>query len=229
MLAADVMTTAVLTVQPTMTVRETAQLFVTNRISGAPVVDAQGRVVGMISEGDLLHREELETHESARSWWLNFFAASSRDAADYVKSHARTVEDVMTQDVISVNETATLSEIADLLETHRIKRVPVLRGGMLVGIVSRANLIQALASAPEDDAPAQAASDAEIRARLLGEIAGRKWSYVGRNLMVRDGVVHLWGSFWSSEEIHAARVAAENIPGVRRVEEHIDREVLTGI
>ena len=224
MRAFDVMTTSVVSIKPEMTVRETAKIFVEQRISGAPVVDVNGQLVGMISEGDLLHREEIETDGDRRPRWLSFFSRMDGDAQRYVKSHARKVEDVMTSQVISVDETTSLQEIADLLETKHIKRVPVLRAGKLVGIVSRSNLIQALASTSDDEVQIASPSDAEIRALLMGEIAGQKWSYVGRNVVVRDGIVHLWGSVWSSDEIRATRIAAENIPGIKGVEEHIETQ-----
>jgi len=221
MRAIDVMTTAVVSVKPETTIRETAKTLVEQRISGTPVVDANGNLVGMISEGDLLHREELDTEDRRRSWWLTLFS-SSRDASDYVMSHARKVQDVMTEKVITVDEMTPLRKIADILETHRIKRVPVMRGDKLVGIVSRSNLMQALASSEDEPKPAVTASDAEIRSMLMSKISGRKWSYIGRNVIVHDGVVHLWGSAWSENEIHAARVAAESLPGVKGVEEHIE-------
>jgi CBS domain-containing protein len=221
MRAIDVMTTAVVSVKPETTVRETAKIFVEQGISGAPVVDANGKLVGMVSEGDLLHREELDTEEHRRSWWLNLFS-SSREAIDYVKSHGQKVQDVMTEKVITVDEMTPLAKIADILETNRIKRVPVMRGDKLVGIVSRSNLIQALASSPDEAKPAMTASDGEIRAMLMDKISGRKWSYIGRNVIVRDGIVHLWGSLWSADEMHATRVAAEDLPGVKGVEEHIE-------
>jgi len=220
--AIDIMTSTVVTVTPETTVLDTAKLFVKHGISGAPVVDENGQVLGLISEGDLLHREELNTDQDGRSWWLKLFSSSSHDAQSYVKSHARRVRDVMTEPVISVDAKTPLHEIADLLETHHIKRVPVLQAGKLIGIVSRANLIQALASTADELPSADSPPDDEIRAMLMGEIAGKKWSYVGRNVVVRNGVVHLWGSIWSAEEVHAARIAAENIPGVKGIEEHIE-------
>jgi len=227
--AKDVMTTEVVTLRPETTVREAAKLFVARHISGAPVVDGSGTLVGMLSEGDLLHRQELDTDESRRSRWLSMLF-SANQAADYVKSHASTVGDVMTHNVISVEEHTSLQDIANLFELRRIKRVPVLRAGKLVGIVSRANLVQALATTPVEERGAAAMSDAEIRATLMGELAGRKWSYIGRNVIVRDGVVHLWGSVWSSEEIRAARVAAQGIAGVKGVEEHIEtHEIMPGL
>jgi CBS domain-containing protein len=217
----DVMTTTVISVKPEMTVRDAAKVLVENGISGAPVLDASSRLVGMLSEGDLIHRTELETAERRRSWWLDRLAAS-RDADDYVKSHGVAVADVMTQDVVSVDETTPLGEVANLMETKHIKRLPVLRDGRLVGIVSRANLVQALASAPPEPAPEVASSDREIRAMLMGELSGHPWAFAGRNIVVRDGVVHLWGVIWSTDAVQAMRVAAQGIPGVKGFEDHTE-------
>ncbi|MFP3563321.1 CBS domain-containing protein [Paraburkholderia sp. SIMBA_030] len=221
MRASDVMTSNVVSAKPDMTVSEVARLLVDKGISGAPVIDATGHVVGMISEGDLLHREELGTDQRRRSWWLDLFS-SGNDAKDYIKTHAQTVQDVMTAPVISVDEDTPLSEVANIMETRRIKRVPVTKAGQLVGIVSRANLVQALASAPQEPAPDVALSDREIRAALMGEMTGHNWAFAGRNIVVSDGVVHLWGIFHSMEAVQAVRVAAESIPGVKRVEDHTE-------
>jgi CBS domain-containing protein len=221
MRASDVMTSNVISVTPDMTVREVARLFVDNGISGAPVLDPNGHVAGMISEGDLLRRSEIGTDERTRTSWLDLWSAS-HDARDYIKTHAAKVRDVMTTDVVTVEPDTPLSEVASMLERRRIKRVPVTNAGRLVGIVSRANLVQALASVP-DEPPTQATfSDAEIRAMLMGELAGRKWSFAGRNLVVTNGVVHLWGVFHSMEAVDAVRVAAQNIPGVKSVEDHTE-------
>ncbi|RQH02788.1 CBS domain-containing protein [Paraburkholderia dinghuensis] len=220
MRALDVMTTNVVTVKPDMTVRDAAALLVERHISGAPVVDAGGRLVGIISEGDLLRRVELGTDKTRRGRWLDFFAARA-DADAYVKSHANRVEDVMTHDVICVGEEESLSKIATIMETRGVKRVPILRDGQVVGIVSRSNLLQALASrAPEPETVS--ATDREIREQLMSELEGRPWSFAGRNLVVEDGVVHLWGIFSSMEAVQAVRVAAERIPGVRSVEDHTE-------
>lgn len=221
MLALDVMTTTVISVKPETTVRDAAKVLADRRISAVLVIDAQGTLVGVVSEGDLIHRAELDTHEHRRSWWLDLFS-SDRKAADYVKSHARTVQDVMTTDVISVEDVTPLREIAHILETHRIKRVPVMRAGRVVGIVSRANLVQALASAPEQPAPDVPATDRAIREALKRELEGQPWAFAGRNVVVRDGVVHVWGTFHSVEAVQAVRVAAEAIPGVKRVEDHTE-------
>src|SRR5262245_51233763 len=150
MRAADVMTSEVISVDPDMSVHALAALLSERGISGVPVVDAEGRVIGIVSEGDLLHRIETGTQRRTgrrRSWWLEGIASDREQARDYVKSHARTVKDVMTRDVVSVSDTTELAEIANLLETKRIKRVPVVRDRKLVGIVSRANLVRALAIA----------------------------------------------------------------------------------
>src|SRR5215471_11763246 len=147
MRAMDIMTTEVITVAPTTSVQEVAKLLSERGISGVPVVDADNRVVGILSEGDLLHRVETGTERTTRerrSWWLDSLA--SNQARDYVKSHARTARDVMTGDVISVDEMTPLADVAMLLETKRVKRLPVLREGKLVGIVSRANLVRAIAA-----------------------------------------------------------------------------------
>jgi CBS domain-containing protein len=220
MYALDVMTTVVVSVKPEMTVQAAAKVLVEQRISGAPVVDAQGHLVGMLSEGDLIHRAEIDTAEHRHSWWLDLFSRG-REAAEYIKSHGRKVEDVMTTDVISVEEMTPLSEVANILETRRIKRVPVVRAGELVGIVSRANLVQALASIPEQPTPAADISDGEIRTRLMAELSGHKWAFVERNIVVSDGIVHLWG-YRPVEEVRAMRVAAEGIPGVKGVADHTE-------
>ncbi|MFM0239142.1 CBS domain-containing protein [Paraburkholderia phytofirmans] len=221
MRASDVMTSNVISVTPEMTVREVARIFVDNGISGAPVLDHDGHVAGMISEGDLLRRAEIGTDERTRTSWLDFWSASE-EARDYIKTHALKVRDVMTTDVVTVQPETQLGEVAGILETRRIKRVPVTDAGRLVGIVSRANLVQALASVPDEPASDVTLSDGEIRAMLMGELAGRKWSFAGRNIVVTDGVVHLWGIFHSLEAVEAVRVAAQTIPGVKRVEDHTE-------
>jgi CBS domain-containing protein len=225
MRAMDVMTTDVITVDPETTVQAMATLLAERGISGAPVIDANGRLVGIVSEGDLLHRAEIGTarrhRERRRSWWLDHFA--SELARDYVKSHGRTVRDIMTRDVVTATENTDLGDVAALLEAKRIKRVPITRDGKVIGIISRANLVRALAAtkgAPlregEDD-------DRTIRARLLAELGREEWAKVWpEDIIVRDGVVHFWlSSDAPQENKQALRVAAETTPGVRGVEEHV--------
>jgi len=236
MRAMDVMTTGVITVAPDTSVQAVAKLLCEKGISGVPVVDAADRLVGIVSEGDLLHRVETGTERRpgrlvarTRSWWLDTIAAYQELARDYVKAHGRTARDVMTRDVISVTDTTELADIAMLLETNRIKRVPVLRNGMLVGIVSRANLVRAMAVTKSDPAIEADNDDRTIRDKLLAELKGQEWFKVqdwfkiwAPDIIFRDRVVHFWLSAdQPEEERRALRIAAENIAGVRRVEEHI--------
>ena len=225
MRAMDVMTTDVITVDPDMTVQDFAKLLAERGISGAPVVDASGRLVGIVSEGDLLHRAEIGTarrhRERRRSWWLDHY--SSDLAREYVKAHGRTVKDTMTRDVVTVTEDTDLGEVAALLEAKRIKRVPVTRDGKVVGIISRANLVRALAATKGMPPRETEHDDRTIRARLLAELGREEWAKVWpEDIVVRDGVVHFWlSSDEPDEKKQALRVAAGTVPGVRRVEEHV--------
>ena len=221
MRAMDVMTSKVITVDENASVTTVAKLLAERGISAVPVVDSENRVIGMVSEGDLLHRAETGT-ERRQSWWLEMMASTNRLAGDYIKSHSGNVKDVMTRDVLSVTETTSVADIAILLETNRIKRVPVLRDGKLVGIVSRANLVRALAMTINEPTSSTEADDRTIRDNLLAELKAQRWAEVApANITVKDGVVHLWSSYLSEQEKRALVVAAENIPGVRRVEDHM--------
>jgi CBS domain-containing protein len=218
MRARDVMVRAVATTTPETTVETVARLMINLRISGVPVLDRNGWLVGIVTEGDLLRRAETGT-ERRRSRWSERFSQNSRLAAEYIKSHARRVEDIMTREVVSVGELATLAEIAELMETRRIKRVPVVHDGKIVGIVSRADLLQVLASGGA--ATADEENDRVIRDRLLAELRKQEWANSAEsNVVVSDGVVHFWGTVGSEEERRALRVVAENIPGVRGIEDH---------
>ena len=220
MRAMDVMTSEVITVDENASVQAVAKLLAERGISAVPVVDKDNRVIGMVSEGDLLHRAETGT-ERRRSWWLEMMASTNKLAGDYVKSHSGKVKDVMTRDVVSVVETTPVADIAILLETNRIKRVPVVRDGKLVGIVSRANLVRALGMTISEPSSTEA-DDRTIRDKLLAELKAQRWAEVSpANVTVKDGVVHLWSSYLSEQEKRALLVAAENIPGVRRVEDHM--------
>jgi CBS domain-containing protein len=224
MRATDIMTTDVITVEPHMTVQGLATLLAERGISGAPVVDATGRLVGVVSEGDLLHRAEIGTARRhrvrRRSWWLDHFAADA--ARDYVKSHGRTVNDIMSRDVVTVTEETELADVAALLEARRVKRVPVVRGDQVVGIISRANIVRAVGATKGAPARDGENDDRSIRARLLAELGREEWAKVWpEDIIVRDGVVHFWLSDDEPEEKQEAlRVAAETIAGVRGVEQH---------
>jgi CBS domain-containing protein len=219
--AADVMTPDVICATPETPVSELIRLMLDNRISALPVVE-DGRIVGIVSEGDLLRRVETGT-EPHPSRWLELVTSSSRLAADYTKTHGRKAAEVMTREVITVSEFTPIDEIAHLLEARRIKRVPVVRDGRLVGIVSRRNLLQALGS--RLSAQPVAADDRTIRDAFYGELRRQAWadSPSSINAVVSNGVVHLWGIPLDDEQRQAMVVAAENIPGVRAVEDHMER------
>ena len=219
--AADVMTTDVITVTPETPVRDIAKLLYTMRISGVPVVDPNRAVIGLVSEGDLMKHVDV-IGEQRRSWWLTLFVGESMLAHDYAKTHGRRAQDVMTSEVITVMPTASLAEIASTLERNRIKRVPVVQDGRLVGIVTRGNLLQALATI--DVSKPASLDDRTIRERLLAELDAQPWAHMLlKNIIVENGVVHLWGFVENDEERRALRVAAENSPGVKRVEDHLTR------
>ncbi|MEW5710437.1 MAG: CBS domain-containing protein [Pseudomonadota bacterium] len=214
----DVMTPNVITVAPDTPVQEIASLLVENRISAVPVVDAAGRLVGIVSEGDLMRRSETDTLPRA-SPWLSLLIRPDESARVYAKAHGQHTRDVMTTDVITVDEHMPLTEVAAILERNHIKRVPVMRGGMLVGIVSRANLLQGLVA----QRPRRGVStdDREIRDRVLEAFREAGLDGLRINPVVSGGVVQLWGAVNSEAERQAALVAAENVNGVAGVEDHL--------
>jgi CBS domain-containing protein len=220
MKAHDVMVSPAITVKSRSSVKDVAKLLLEHRISAVPVVDDDGRLVGIVSEGDLLHRTEAGT-ERHRPWWLQALVGNETLADEFVKSHSRRVSDVMTKDVITARPDTPLHEIAALLEKKMIKRVPIVdQKGHLLGIVSRANLIQALAN--ERLEPDVQASDAAIRDALLNELKNQEWAHTQLlNVTVTEGVVSLWGMTDSGTEQTALRVAAEAIPGVRAVNDNL--------
>jgi CBS domain-containing protein len=214
--AADVMVTNVISVRSDTTVEKIAETLLTNRISAVPVLDAAGGLVGIVSEGDLIHRVEADT-ERHRSWWLELLTGREILAREFVKSHSRKAADVMTRPVITVKPETPLSDLAYLLEKHRIKRVPVLVNGKLTGIVSRANLIQALVRRGNEIIPDEKLGDAALRAKVLAQLRSKPWWPDDINVIVDDGTVELWGFVDSEAEKDAIRVAVEVTPGVRTV------------
>ncbi|MEY9399469.1 CBS domain-containing protein [Bradyrhizobium japonicum] len=220
MQARDVMVSPVVTVGPTATVRQVAQMLLDRRISAVPVVDTDNKVIGIVSEGDLLHRAESGTERSS-SWWLRLLTGDAQLATDYVKSHSIRVQDIMTQDVATEAPETPLHEIAMLLEERQVKRVPIVnKEGQLVGIVSRANLLQAIVSAiPKLEI---SLSDSAIRKRFLEEIRKQPWAHTfNLNATVQNGAIDLWGFAPSLAERTAIRVVAEAIPGVVAVNDHL--------
>jgi CBS domain-containing protein len=221
MKASDIMATNVVTVGADASVGEVAKLLLDNHISAVPVVGKKGELLGIVSEGDLLRRTEIGT-EKHRSWWLEALTSSDTLADEFVKSHARKVSDVMTRQVITATLGTPISEIATLLEKNNIKRVPIVMAGKVVGIVSRANLIQALASAAKSSVPEAKADDTTVRDKIMARFKAMPWSRPWLvNAIVHDGIVDLWGIVDSDGEKTAVRVAAETVPGVRAVNNNL--------
>jgi CBS domain-containing protein len=215
------MVSKVIAVGPNTTVREIADILLTNRISAVPVIDELGALVGIVSEGDLIHRVEAGT-ERRDSWWLSLIADKGKLAHDFLKSHAVKAADVMTKRVITADPALPLGEVAALLEKHRIKRVPIVERGKLVGIVSRANLLQALVVLRKDIPVDSPVEDPVLRGRVESELRSKLPASASQiNVIVRDSAVELWGCVDTRDEKDALRVAAELTPGVRTVADHI--------
>ena len=222
MKAKEVMTFPVISIEPRATILQAIQIMMRRHISGLPVIDKDGSLVGMVTEGDFLRRIETGTQQP-RSRWLEFLMGPGRLADEYTHSHGRKVEEVMTRDPITVSEDTSVEEIVGLLEKHHIKRVPVVRGQQLMGIVSRANLLHALASVSREVRPC-VQSDETIRSLLLADFRNKKWAPIAvlyANPIVRNGIVELWGTITNERERQALIVAAENVPGVKAVRDHL--------
>lgn len=220
--AGDVMTTDVATVGTMATVQDVAKILLERRVSGVPVVDPEHHVLGIISEGDLIRR--VETNTIARgSWWLGFFGAADQLQEQFIKSHGRTVDQVMTRDPVTVSPDTPLREIAALLEKKGIKRVPVVENGKLVGIVSRANLLHGLGSAtPADESPRP--DDRGLRelvTKTVQNTPGLRGTSI--NVLVHDGSVELWGYVQNDTEERAIIVAVQEVPGVEQIQSHLGR------
>jgi CBS domain-containing protein len=220
MKAGDVMTRQIVCVTPETSILDMAQLMLKNRISGLPVIDGNGNLVGVVTEGDCLRRIETGT-EQQRPRWLEFLMGPSPLANEYVHTHGGKVSEVMTPDPVTVIEDTPLHEVVHLMETRRVKRIPVLRGGRVVGIVSRADLLHALASTTREIAPS-AIDDEAIRNQVLAELVRQSWAPTNLiNITVRNGIVDLWGIVLAAHQREAAIVAAENIAGVKAVRSHL--------
>jgi CBS domain-containing protein len=222
--AADIMTRKVVSVDAETTVAEAARLMLQHRISGLPVIDQSSTVVGIVTEGDLLHRAELGT-ERRRRRWIELLIGPGRLAGDYVDAHARKVGEVMTEPVVSVAPQTELRDIVRLMEARHVKRVPVVENGRLVGIVSRANLVRALIRRLADEAAATAQggfSETKIRADVLEIIEQEPWGpRCSVTVAVENGVVDLRGAITDERERTALKVAAETVPGVKAVHDHL--------
>jgi len=218
--AADIMTPRVVSVVPDASILEAMQLMLANRISGLPVITENGKLVGIVTEGDFLRRAETGT-QHRRSRWLELFMGAGKLAQEYVQTHGRKVSDVMTPDPVTASEDTPLDVVVRLLEERRIKRLPVVRSGVVVGIVSRANLLHALASLARER-PNGDQSDAAIRAQIYAELNRQRWipkDFI--NVVVRNGAVEVWGAILDERERQAVRVAVENVPGVKHISDHL--------
>ena len=206
MRAHQIMTRSVITIAPDATILEAARTMLQHHVSGLPVVDAAGKLLGIVSEGDFIRRSEIGTPRK-RGRWLKVLLGDS--AVDYVREHGRRVSDVMTSDPVTITEDATLEQIVDAMETNGVKRLPVMKDGRLVGLVSRANLMQAVASLARE-IPDPTADDDHIRSRVVAAIDKNDWSPFGLNVIVRDGIVHLSGMITDERSRQASVVAAQN-------------------
>ena len=216
----DVMSKVLVTVRSDANLQEAAALMVQHRVSGLPVVDDAGTLVGLITEGDLIRRVELGT-AGAQPGWLSMFLNPGRAAQEYVRTHGLKVGEIMTREVITTSPNAPLAEIVDIMESQQVKRLPVLQNQRLVGIVSRADLLRALAQLlPKRKV--LAISDTELRKRLLGEIGKQRWApRTNIDATVENGIVELRGAVTDDRERLGLRVIAENTPGVRGVHDRL--------
>ena len=225
MKAADIMVKDVVTAGPEATVREVASLMLERRISGVPVVNDARHVLGVVSEGDLIRRPEIET-DQVKAGWLRLFLSDEERARDFVKSHGRKAREVMTQPAISVAADAPLAEVVRLMERHRVKRLPVVEHGKLVGLVTRADLLRALVA--RQAAPAPERSDHDLRQKIVSMLRDEDWAASAVvHVQVENGVAQLWGTVESQDQREALLLAVRGVPGVKDVQPHLGR-VLPG-
>jgi len=214
----DVMTRGVISVEPEESILIAARLMLQHRVSGLPVVDGKGALVGIVTEGDFLRRGEIGTARR-RPKWLEFIVGPGRLAEEYVHSSGRKVAEIMTPNPYTVDADAPLESVVELMERRRIKRLPVVRDGRLIGIISRANLMHALASLART-APPPAGNDIAIRERILAALADHNWA-LGVNVVIKNGCAELWGTITDERQRQACIVAVENVPGVKAVRDHL--------
>jgi CBS domain-containing protein len=219
MRAHQIMTRQVITVGPDTTIVEAAGLMLQNHVSGLPVLGAGGKLIGIVSEGDFIRRVEIGTQRK-RSRWLRLLLGPGGAATDFVHERGRKVGEVMTPEPFTVTEDAQLEDIVELMEKNHVKRLPVMRGEGMVGIVSRSNLLQAVAGLARD-VPDPTADDDHIRDRIIAAIEKNDWMPFGLNVIVRNGVVHLNGVITEERSRQAAIVAAETVEGVKEVHDHL--------
>jgi CBS domain-containing protein len=217
--AHQIMTRPVITVAPETPMVEAANTMLQRHVSGLPVVNKAGELVGIISEGDFIRRSEIGTQRK-RGRFLKFILGSGKEATDFVHEHGRKIAEIMTPDPLTIDEETDLEKIVELMEKNGVKRLPVMRGDKLVGIVSRSNLLQAVASLARE-IPDPTADDDHIRNRIIDTMEKNNWCPFGLSVTVRDGIVHLSGVITEERSRQAAIVAAENVAGVKRVHDHL--------
>jgi len=219
MRAHQIMTRSVITVTPETTIVDAANLMLQRHVSGLPVVDGAGKLVGVVSEGDFIRRSEIGTGRK-RGRWLRFILGPGTSASDYVHEHGHKVGEVMTKSPLTITEDTALAEIVAIMEKNNVKRLPVVQGDKVVGIVSRANLLQAVASLARQ-VPDPTADDDHIRNRVIDALETFDWCPFGLSVVVREGIVHLSGVITEERARQAAIVAAENVQGVTKVHDHL--------
>ena len=219
MRAHQIMTRSVITVTPETTIVDAANLMLQRHVSGLPVVDGAGKLVGVVSEGDFIRRSEIGTGRK-RGRWLRFILGPGKSASDYVHEHGHKVGEVMTKSPLTITEDTALAEIVAIMEKNNVKRLPVVQGDKVVGIVSRANLLQAVASLARQ-VPDPTADDDHIRNRVIDALETFDWCPFGLSVVVRDGIVHLSGVITEERSRQATIVAAENVTGVTNVHDHL--------
>jgi len=218
MKVAEVMTRGVISIAPADSMRKAAQLMLQYDMSGFPVMD-HGKLVGIVTEGDFLCRAEIGT-ERHRTRWIELLVAPGQLAQEYAHAHGRKVEEAMTRNVVTVAEDASLEDVVRLMERHHIKRLPVVKGDAMVGIISRANLLHAFIVGSSKAATAPV-SDAAIRNALAAVLDKEPWApHDGVNAIVENGIVNFGGVIRDERQRLALRIAAENIPGVKEVRDH---------
>jgi len=219
MRAHQIMTQSVISVKPTTTIIEAANIMLERHVSGLPVVDETGKLVGVVSEGDFIRRSEIGTQRK-RGRWLKFLLGPGQSAKDFVQEYGRKVSEVMTTSPLTITEDTALPEIVDLMEQNNIKRLPVVRGDKVVGIVSRSNLLQAVANLARQ-ASESAADDGDIRSHVIEALEKSDWCPIGLNVIVREGIVQLSGVITDERKRQAAIVVVENVHGVKEVHDHL--------
>jgi CBS domain-containing protein len=219
MRAHQIMTRPVITVTPDTTIVEAAKIMLKHHISGLPVVDATGKLTGIVSEDDFIRRSEIGTQRRPGRW-LDFIFRPEQSAIDYIRQHGRKISEIMASVPVTVTEDTPLPAVVDLMEKKNVKRLPVLRGDKIVGMVTRANLLQAVASLARQ-VPDPTADDDHIRNRVINAIEKNDWCPFGLSVIVRDGIVHLSGIVTEEQARRAAIVAAENVEGVVKVHDHL--------